>query len=286
MAAKTDSSSSNMVSTRTATCGLTATISRVASMPLTPGIRRSMTTTSGWWASAAVTAAAPSPTSATTSMSGCEDSDWRSPSRNIGWSSATTTRTGSMSALAQGQAALDPGAAASGGRDRQRAAKLGRPLPHGCQTDPEMAVRGHPAAVISHLHLQTFGAQDPQQAVPGPGVADYVGQRFGGNPVGGHLHRRRETVQIPAHLKLDGEPGPVAWRGGGSRQLLGLLPQGGGQSQLVQRWRPQVVDQATDVDHAVADLLTYFGQRVGDRAGAGQATGAVQPKPDRRECGT
>ena len=47
IAAKTDASSSYMVSTSTAMCGLAATIRRVASMPSRPGSRRSSTTTSG-----------------------------------------------------------------------------------------------------------------------------------------------------------------------------------------------------------------------------------------------
>jgi hypothetical protein len=67
MAANTDSSSSNMVTIRTATSGATRAISRVASMPVIPGIWMSITITSGLSVTAARTASAPVPASPTRS---------------------------------------------------------------------------------------------------------------------------------------------------------------------------------------------------------------------------
>src|SRR5437879_12514587 len=59
MAAKTESSSRNMVSTRTPMRGLVRVMVRVASIPLPPGMCRSMTTTSGCNSAASLTASGP-----------------------------------------------------------------------------------------------------------------------------------------------------------------------------------------------------------------------------------
>ena len=78
------SSSSNMVSTSTAVPGRAATISRVASMPYSPGSCRSMMTTSGSSSAASSTAARPSLASPTTVMSSTTLSTACSPWRTSG----------------------------------------------------------------------------------------------------------------------------------------------------------------------------------------------------------
>src|SRR5438105_558046 len=59
MRANTESSSSNIVTTSTPMCGVACTIRRVASMPLMPGICRSIKITSGWTLIAILTASSP-----------------------------------------------------------------------------------------------------------------------------------------------------------------------------------------------------------------------------------
>src|SRR5690554_860093 len=66
----------------TAMAGLAATIARVASMPFTPGIFTSISTTSGARAAAIATASSPLPASATTSVAGSESNSPWTPSRN------------------------------------------------------------------------------------------------------------------------------------------------------------------------------------------------------------
>jgi hypothetical protein len=84
MAAKTEASSSNIVSTSTPTSGFGASSSRGASMPFSSGICRSITTTSGSSAAAADTASLPFVTSARTSRPAAEPSSVTSPLRKTG----------------------------------------------------------------------------------------------------------------------------------------------------------------------------------------------------------
>src|SRR5206468_571096 len=81
MAAKTESSSSNMVMTSTPIRGLLCRMRLVASMPLGPGILRSIRITSGWRVRARVITSSPVPASPITSVSGTELSIVRTPSR-------------------------------------------------------------------------------------------------------------------------------------------------------------------------------------------------------------
>ena len=76
---------------------MTSRIVRVASMPLTRGMRTSIRTTSGANSSALATASSPSSASATTSMPSSDSSTMLSPRRNSAWSSAISTRMGSPS---------------------------------------------------------------------------------------------------------------------------------------------------------------------------------------------
>ena len=118
-----------------ATCGLVATIRRVASMPSRPGIRRSITTTSGLLRVRRGDRLDPVglPPRRPPSPS-CAASSGRRPRRNSGWSSATRIAHASSRVTRAGPAggtADHPGAAAgSARRPVQRPAQLGGPFAH------------------------------------------------------------------------------------------------------------------------------------------------------------
>ena len=76
------------VKRRTFVPGRRSSSSFVASRPSMPGMRMSITTTSGRRRSAREIALSPSDASPTTRMCGARESDRRSPSRTISWSSA------------------------------------------------------------------------------------------------------------------------------------------------------------------------------------------------------
>jgi hypothetical protein len=99
MAVKTVASSSNMVTTRTRIRGFAASTRRVASMPPSPGIFMSMSTTSGSSSPLRLMASSPVVASPATSMSGCVERRPRIPSRKRGWSSAIRTRSFSIALL-------------------------------------------------------------------------------------------------------------------------------------------------------------------------------------------
>ena len=65
-------------------CGLSATMRRVASMPFSPGMCRSMMTTSGWVSLAISTASVPLVAAPASSVSGASVSRAVRPSRNSG----------------------------------------------------------------------------------------------------------------------------------------------------------------------------------------------------------
>src|SRR6201995_390868 len=95
MASKRSSSSSLMVSMTILALGAASFMARAASMPLTFGIRMSMSTMSGRASPARVTASAPSLAWPTSSRSGSSSRTDASPRRNSAWSSAIRTRIGS-----------------------------------------------------------------------------------------------------------------------------------------------------------------------------------------------
>src|SRR5215211_7230722 len=133
-------------------------ISAVAATPPPPGISRSITTTSGVRRMASVTASSPLPTAATISKPPARVRVARRASRNIGWSSATSTRT--MSSPPQGgQFGHHPHARAVGGLDGEPAAELAGTFPHGPDADP-LAVRAVEAVAV-------VGDGQPQQPVGG-----------------------------------------------------------------------------------------------------------------------
>ena len=90
---KTYSSRSKVVSSTTrGGFGVSAATRLVASIPLSRGMRTSITTTSGLSSAALLTAASPSGASPTTSRSGCVPIIMATPARTTGWSSTTRMR--------------------------------------------------------------------------------------------------------------------------------------------------------------------------------------------------
>src|SRR6266700_3017706 len=99
-ASSTSASSPEADRTSTLTCGDSSTIRRIASTPRTVGRFRSISTTSGMVSRACSIASPPSCASATTTARPEESRSVRTPSRQTGWSSTTSTRTRSSPALA------------------------------------------------------------------------------------------------------------------------------------------------------------------------------------------
>jgi hypothetical protein len=88
-----------LVSTRIPTGGPPARSRRMASMPSTPGITRSVSSTSGRVSVTSRTASSPSAASPTTAKPWASRNE-RSPWRTTGWSSLTTTRIGGSAGTA------------------------------------------------------------------------------------------------------------------------------------------------------------------------------------------
>lgn len=87
-------------------------------------------------------------------------------------------------------------------------------------------------------------AAQPQHGPIGARVRATLVKASIGDSVRRHLHRRRQRCPAPlrdVHPDVDrGSVGPPP-------ELLGSLPQRTHQAELVQRWRPEVVDDPPDV---------------------------------------
>ena len=144
MAANTESSSSNMVSTSTATSGATRPISRVAANPSSSGICRSSTATSGRCSTTSFTALAPVGGHADDLDVGQRPEQRGQPGPDdrvvVGQHHATAPR----HRADQREPGPDP---AAGGRRTggERAAQLGRALPHRLQPDARATTGRTPA---------------------------------------------------------------------------------------------------------------------------------------------
>ena len=176
-AANTVSSSSCIVSTSTATCGAASTMRRVASTPSMPGMLMSISTTSGWSERAAATAASPESASPTTTTSLAVSSSARSPARNAGWSSATSTRWRRRRGprarrscgprLFERQPRHDARPATRPALDRDVAAELLRPLPHRLEAGARAERRRQAPAVVGDLDRELGRGLEPDAAQPG-----------------------------------------------------------------------------------------------------------------------
>src|SRR5829696_5744971 len=157
-----------MLMTRMAMWGLVRSMRRVASMPPTPGMPRSMRMTSGWRSAASEMASSPSLASPTTSRSDAEASSALSPSRKWGWSSAMSVRIGSTPLCllrpkhivpgsgfgATGQTRANTGTTRRHGLYLEGSAELGRSFAHGRETDARTVTICDTLAIVGNLHAQ------------------------------------------------------------------------------------------------------------------------------------
>src|SRR5829696_4593195 len=152
----TESSSSKSVTTRTRTLGLCWRILRVASIPFTSGICRSINITSGCKSAARATASSPVFASPTTSNSGTDESREIMPFRKRGWSSAMRMRRVSnfsllRTLLGQWQTDQHPGTALFGTFDYATAAKLRCSLTHRGEAHPRATLCWDAHAIVDDL---------------------------------------------------------------------------------------------------------------------------------------
>ena len=104
-------------------------------------------------------------------------------------------------------------------------------------------------------HVQVMIEPYAHRALRGVRVLRDVGQRLGHDPVAGHLRRRGQIGQAAAG-SVQGD-----LQGGGlAVQAPDLLAQGTGQAELIQRGRPQPVDDAPHVGHGPLGLRLEPGQ--------------------------
>src|SRR5207302_9436061 len=132
------------------TAGWPARIRRAASIPLTLGIRTSMSTRSGCRAAACSIASMPSRASPTTEMSGEERNTCNSPCRNSAWSSTTSTRTTCVSSPTTSTTSRIPWVSA---RDFDEAERpVATPVQH--RRVVRLRVTEQEEVVAEQLHLQ------------------------------------------------------------------------------------------------------------------------------------
>src|SRR6266508_5806080 len=164
-------SSSCIVRTRIRVCGSASRIWRVASKPESLGIERSITTTSGLVSSALRVASAPSPASPTTSIPSLSRRIRTIPSRTIVWSSATSTRTGSLVSIR---------------RLRTRRARDG-------DHHPDRTDVVHPGAAARNL----------DRSVDGPAEPDLSGRPREGREVRGVVRHQRAVTGEEGSVRRD-----------------------------------------------------------------------------------
>src|SRR5215208_5145163 len=233
-AMNTDSSSSRSVTTRTRMLGLSETILRVASIPLTFGICRSLRTTSGWSSAARATASSPVVASPMTSNSGTDPNREIMPLRKSGWSSATRMRRVSnfLSPLLrrQREAEHNPGTALWDGLDDADPTQLGGALAHRGEAHAGGALRRDADAVVHDLQVRSVLRGEPHDAGLRLGVANHVGQGLLRDAVDGHLHGRREGRQAGALRGFHRYPQVLILRA----VTLGELAEGRNEPQVVE----------------------------------------------------
>ena len=109
-----------------------------------------------------------------------------------------------------------------------------------------------PSSATSIVELAAGG--EPHAARARAGVADGVGHRLDRDPVGGDLDRGRQLGQR-RRVALDADRGPPRHRRSAPPSSRArLLADRAGQPQLVERRRPQPVDQPPDVGERLAHL--------------------------------
>src|SRR4051812_28561632 len=230
-------SSSSIVMAMIPMWGAAAASLRVASMPLMPGMARSIRTTSTWSASAASTPDAPSPATALASRPEIESMSWRMPWRKVALSS--TTRTRIMPAAGRGSAGGRQRPAALGGlTEHDLAAQLGGAFPYREQSDAGTCGGVEAVTVVADLE-DGFAvvAVERDPALTRVGVADDVGERLGGDPIDGELRCGGQPHRQRGEVELDRQWG----------EMLGVRADGRRQSEIVEDRRAQAVDDLADL---------------------------------------
>src|SRR5215217_4856009 len=241
-----------MVTTSTPMRGLVCRISRVASIPLMPGILISIRITSGCSSLASSTACSPLLASPTTSISGSEPNSPRMPSRKREWSSAISTRMDSSMLSHSSWRCVSDGPAGQPGADKgtasfwrpygAAASQLFGTLTHRVRPHPHLVVLPETPAVIFYLQMQHVGFLikcDAHRTFARPRMAYYVSHRLLGHVVCGHLYGCRQGWE--ACWGLHGDVQPVL-------AVLGRpLAQGRNEAQLIERRWAQGVHRTAHV---------------------------------------
>ena len=116
-----------------------------------------------------------------------------------------------------------------------------------------------------------------ERAVLRIGVAHHIGQRFLGDAINRHLDRGRKRWEVLRGVERDGQTRLSV--------VCQLFAEGWDETELIEGWRTQFVDQATDV----GDSGLYLGLQVDDQGISSkwitfeQVTGGVELKSQTSE---
>jgi hypothetical protein len=166
----------------------------------------------------------------------------------------------------------------------ERPAELRGPLAHRAQSDPwSPCPIGR--TVVGDRQFDLLGAAQPDHGTGGLGVAYDIGEGFGRDTVRGHLNRGWQArhlfgnVESNVHGLSIGSPG----------KLVGSLPQGSNQPELIERRRPEIINQAAYVGQGRSCVVAQGGQQAlrllgiivnGVRSCVGGKSDASQGRPE------
>ena len=150
---------------------------------------------------------------------------------------------------------------------------------------PARGASGTPRPSSVTSTVSWLPACEPDPARARPGVADGVGHRLDGDPVRGDLDRRRQLGQLDAARTRRGSTPPRRCAVRAPVESRRLMADRAGEAQLVERRRPQPVDQPPDVGERLADLGAQRLQLPSRRRGVvvDHRRRRLGPHPDRRE---
>ena len=216
------SSRSKVVSTRTRGLVSSTTMRRVASIPSTPGIRTSISTTSGWSSAASVAASAPSPASPTTSIPGSPREDQAEARADERLVVGEQDPDHASSSVRQPRVDREPALAARPGvdlaaDDATRSLIPSRPLPVPGAVRP-------PRPSSTTVDLDRVGREAHVDARDRrPGMLEHVRQRLLDDPVAADVDSGRDAVRDALDWSSTGSPDArISSASAGSRSSDGL----------------------------------------------------------------
>ena len=242
-AAKTDSDSSYIVSTTILTSGCSASTARVASIPFIFGIPMSIRMTSSPWSSDSLSASSPDEPSPTTTKPSTDSSSLPHPVPENGVVVDDRHPQRRHLPVRPARQERHHPAASAGRRSKlEGAPEFLCALAHRTEADPGPPGVVETGSVIRHLEEHAVAGQSEPESTPlRIGVSDDVRQGLLRDPVGGDLDGRGERREVVRPVELENQI--LAGR-------LADLGQRGDQSELVQGWRWQRVDEAAHIrDH-------------------------------------